>query len=740
MIGLGLAWFVYSGMENVKQTATTLVEKQLPSLSLARDIALDLSEQERILYEYYATIKPELYINNFLSRNQILYQKIELLRNVNTDLSIQIDLMNELKVIQLFSQAFHLNMSSGNIDWDLAREQLEKVTDQRRLMDPQLNMLMFNVNHHVAEGYSATKQQLSTTAWSVIIFSVGLFGISIVLGRYIRNYIELSISNERLAMFPQRNPNPVLTLNSALEVLYHNPATIILLRTLKLPETPLALLASEIKLQLEATKNNVPPVQTFQHHVNNAFLTYEIHWLKDQHTFDIHMQDITEQKVAEKNLHYKAYHHDLSGLKNRASFFLSVDILFEAQVSFSLVLVEVAHYSKLVGDFGLSGATDVICSVAYQLGILFAETKKSLNGKAELFHIADASFIMLIEDVNSSESLKNFLSNIENHFDKTINTPLGEMLISMQFGVTEYPRCSKNANDLLLHAQIAIDNNQQLPTVNYFDHQLGSLHKRKQDLNKRLVNAIGSDEFELVFQPQMHLKTEQLIGAECLIRWHSDMGVISPAEFIPLAEQSGFILPLGKWILEQACKNLAAWQAMGHSSFCLAVNISPRQFIQPGFVTQVAELLAYYHIPPHTLELEITEGMMMGNHITSHQVLNELKKIGVSLAIDDFGTGYSSLAYLRQFPVDKLKIDQSFIKHLHVDLSAQSIVLSICQLAKNLSLEIIAEGVEYSEQLEILNQYQCDVIQGYHYSKPLQSADFLVFLHQKVNTLSATKI
>lgn len=731
MVGLGLAWSVYIGMEDVKQTATTLVEKQLPSLSIARDIAFNLSEQERVLYEYYATVKPELYQNSYLSRSQVLYQKIELLKDINTDVTIQVDLMRELQAIQQLSQAFHLNMSSGNIDWDQAREQLGKISEQRRLMDPQLNALMSNVNHHVSEGYNATRQQLSNTAWSVIIFSLGLFGISIILGRYIKNYIGLSIDNERLAMFPQRNPNPVMTLNHDLEVRYHNPATLSLLSSLNLPETPLSLLASEIKLQLEETKSSVPPVQTFQHYVNSAFLTYEIHWLKDQQAFDIHMQDITEQKVAENNLHYKAYHHDLSGLKNRASFFLSVDILVEAQVSFSLVLVEVAHYSKLVGDFGLSGATDVICSVAYQLGIIFAETQKYLNGKAELFHIADASFIMLVEDLNNSESLNEFLSKIENHFDKTINTPLGEMLISMQFGVTEYPRCSKNANDLLLHAQIAIDNNQQLPIVSYFDHQLGSLHKRKQDLNKRLVNAIERDECMLVFQPQLHLKSGCLIGAETLIRWHSDMGAISPAEFIPLAEQSGFILPLGKWILEQACKNLAAWQAMGHSSFCLAVNISPRQFIQPDFVTQVAALLAHYHIPPHTLELEITEGMMMENHLTSLHVLNELKKIGVSLAIDDFGTGYSSLAYLRQFPVDKLKIDQSFIKHLHLDASAQSIVLSICQLAKNLSLEIIAEGVEYSEQLEILNRYQCDVIQGYHYSKPLQSADFLAFLHQK---------
>ncbi|PIW60673.1 bifunctional diguanylate cyclase/phosphodiesterase [Shewanella sp. CG12_big_fil_rev_8_21_14_0_65_47_15] len=730
MVGLGLAWSVYIGMEDVEQTTTTLVEKQLPSLGIARDIALNLSEQERVLYEYYATIKPELYQNNYLSRSQVLYQKIELLKDINTDLTLQLDLMRELQVIQQLSQAFHLNMSSGNIDWDQAREQLEKISEQRRLMEPQLNALMSNVNNHVSEGYSATKQQLSTTAWSVIIFSLGLFGMSIVLGRYIKNYIELSIANERLAMFPQRNPNPVLALNSGLEVLYHNPATITLLRALKLPETPLSLLASDIKLQLEATKSSVPPVQIFQHYVNSAFLTYEIHWLKDQRAFNIHMQDITEQKIAENNLHYKAYHHDLSGLNNRVSFLQHVEAAIDAEIPFSLVLVKVTHYAKLVGDFGLSGAAEAIICVAHELERVFNHTKKTLTCQVNLFHIADASFSLLIEDVNASESLQAFLSQVQKRFEKPIDTHLGEIHIQLQLGVTEYPRCSKNANELLLHAQIAVDN-KQLSAVSYFDHQLGSQHKRQQDLNLRLGKAIERDECMLVFQPQLHLKSGCLIGAETLIRWHSDMGVISPAEFIPLAEQGGFILPLGKWILEQACKNLAAWQAMGHRSFCLAVNISPRQFIQPDFVTQVAALLAHYHIPPHTLELEITEGMMMENHLTSLHVLNELKKIGVSLAIDDFGTGYSSLAYLRQFPVDKLKIDQSFIKHLHLDTSAQSIVLSICQLAKNLSLEIIAEGVEYSEQLEILTQYQCDVIQGYHYSKPLQSADFLAFLHQK---------
>ncbi|WP_037458880.1 GGDEF domain-containing protein [Shewanella sp. HN-41] len=377
MIGLGLAWSVYIGMEDVKQTTTTLVEKQLPSLSIARDIALNLSEQERVLYEYYATIKPELYQNNYLSRSQVLYQKIELLKDINTNLTIQLDLMRELQAIQQLSQAFHLNMSSGSIDWDQAREQLEKISEQRRLMEPQLNALMSNVNHHVSEGYSATKQQLSTTAWSVIIFSLGLFGISIILGRYIKNYIELSIANERLAMFPQRNPHPVLTLNSDLEVLYHNPATLILLKTLNLPETPLALLASEIKRQLEETKSSVPPVQTFQHYVDSAFLTYEIHWLKDQQAFDIHMQDITEQKIAENNLHYKAYHHDLSGLNNRVSFLQHVEAAIEAEIAFSLVLVEVTHYSKLVGDFGLSGATEAIICVAHELERLFSKTKNN---------------------------------------------------------------------------------------------------------------------------------------------------------------------------------------------------------------------------------------------------------------------------------------------------------------------------------------------------------------------------
>lgn len=740
LMGLALACSVYIGMEDVKKATTTLVDKQLPSLSMVRDIALDLSEQERILYEYYATIRPELYQHNFLSRSQALYQKIVLLKDMNIDLTIQLDLVREQQAIQKLSQAFHLNMSSGHINWDEARERLKEISEQRRLMDPQLNTLMLNVHNKVAEGYSATKHQLSTTAWSVIIFSLGLFGISIILGRYIKNYIELSIANERLAMFPQRNPNPVLTLTSNLIVLYHNPATLTLLSALNLPETPLALLASEIRVQLESTKSSIPPVHSFQHYVNSAFLSYEIHWLKDQQAFDIHLQDITEQKIAENNLHHKAYHHDLSGLNNRVSLLQHIETAIEAEIPFSLVLVEVTHYSKLVGDFGLSGATEAIVCVAQKLEQLFSKIKIQLSCQAALFHIADASFSLLIEDVNSSKGLQSFLSHIQQQFEKPINTHLGKISIQLQLGVTEYPRCSKNSNELLQHAQIALHNNKNLSGVCYFDHQIGSQHQRQQDLNLRLENAIERGECRLVFQPQLHLNSGRLIGAETLIRWHSDMGVISPAEFIPLAEQSGLILPLGKWVLEQACQHLATWQAMGHKSFCLAVNISPRQFIQPDFVAQVASLLAHYHIPAHTLELEITEGMMMENHLTSLNVLNELKSIGVSLAIDDFGTGYSSLAYLRQFPVDKLKIDQSFIKQLHLDASAQVIVLSICQLAKNLSLEIIAEGVEYREQLEILTQYQCDVIQGYHYSKPLQAADFLLFLSQNTNVSPITEI
>ena len=243
-------------------------------------------------------------------------------------------------------------------------------------------------------------------------------------------------------------------------------------------------------------------------------------------------------------------------------------------------------------------------------------------------------------------------------------------------------------------------------------------------LESALRQALGTQELSLYYQPQYLSGKPQLIGFEALIRWHSEaLGFVSPAEFIPVAESTGLIVTLGQWIFHEACQQAAAWFAAGHKNFQIAVNISSRQLLHHRFLDMINHTLTETGIDPQLIELEITESAFMDNVEYCIETMYQLRKLGLSLAIDDFGTGYSSLTYLKRFPLNKLKIDQSFIRNLTEESKDEAIVRNIIDLAKNLELRVIAEGVETEEQRDMLEALGCDEIQGYLMSKPKPAID-----------------
>jgi len=239
-------------------------------------------------------------------------------------------------------------------------------------------------------------------------------------------------------------------------------------------------------------------------------------------------------------------------------------------------------------------------------------------------------------------------------------------------------------------------------------------------LENDLRRAIETDQLMLYFQPQFDLQTESLMGMEALVRWdHPDRGIISPAHFIPLAEETGLIVALGDWVLRASCAQQKIWLDQGKYTRRVAVNLSPRQFREQNFPQRVAEILAAVDLPAQYLELEITESSAMEHAGETINMMNELNSMGLSLAIDDFGTGYSSLAYLRRFPIQKLKIDRSFISDVAVDQNDAAIAKSIISLAHNMSLSVVAEGVENSDQAKWLRERGCDMAQGFLFAKPM---------------------
>ena len=321
---------------------------------------------------------------------------------------------------------------------------------------------------------------------------------------------------------------------------------------------------------------------------------------------------------------------------------------------------------------------------------------------------------------------------------KEIAEPLefnGETLeITASLGIAIAPLDGQDVDTLLKNAEQAMIQAKELGRNGYqfYSTEIHAKAAYNQLVEYHLRHAISNDELFLNFQPQMGLENDRLIGSEVLMRWRNPMlGLVGPDKFIPLAEESSLIIDLGEWVLRQACQKVQMMQQEGLPTPRVAINVSGRQFRQPEFVAMVRRVLADSNLKPDLLELELTESCLMDNPKQVRRILRELKSYGIQIAVDDFGTGYSSLSYLKYFPLDRLKIDRSFIRDVTRKEDDAKIVQAIIILAHTLGLSVIAEGVETEDQLEFLRRYGCDEIQGYLYGKPMDSSSFLEFCRQQ---------
>ncbi|WP_377704403.1 putative bifunctional diguanylate cyclase/phosphodiesterase [Pseudoduganella sp. UC29_71] len=302
-----------------------------------------------------------------------------------------------------------------------------------------------------------------------------------------------------------------------------------------------------------------------------------------------------------------------------------------------------------------------------------------------------------------------------------------------------YPQDGAEPDVLLRNADAALQAARQAggDTLVRYSESLNAQAGLRLDQEAQLRHAVQRKELELHYQPQQSLSHGGLIGFEALIRWRRGGELVSPGHFIPMAEESGLIVSIGEWVLEEVCRQLSVWQADSGRKLVVAVNISPRQFAAPGFLPHIEALLASTHIDPSCIELEITEGVMMEDAESAIVLLQRLRALGLRLSIDDFGTGYSSLAYLSRFPIDKLKIDQSFVRNMGTVKQQSAIVQATIGLGHSLGMTVIAEGVETEAQRALLQGWQCDEIQGYHYSKPLPARAALNFLQGSMQLRAA---
>ncbi|HEY4995964.1 MAG TPA: EAL domain-containing protein [Aestuariivirga sp.] len=445
-------------------------------------------------------------------------------------------------------------------------------------------------------------------------------------------------------------------------------------------------------------------------------------------------RDVTKERQLSLQTAYSAQHDFLTGLPNRT---LLSDRIGNA------IAQAARHKKKVVVLFlDLDGFKHINDSLGHLIGdILLQSVAKKLQSCVRtgdtVCRQGGDEFIILLHEVSNLLDAANKADQLLKSLALTHSTAHHDLHVSGSIGISVYPDDGQDAETLIKNADTAMyqakANGRQ--SYQFFTAAMNARAVDRQVIEESLRRALKGKEFELYYQPKINLRTRKITGAEALLRWkHPTRGMIEPSEFIPVAEDSGLIVGIGTWVLRMACQQAKAWRDAGLPKLVMSVNVSAAEFSDKNFLEGVLTVLRETEMAPDRLELELTESVLMKRPDTAVTILQTLRNKGISIAIDDFGTGYSSLSYLRKFPVDALKIDQSFVSQIESDGEDTVIVKAVIGMARNLKMRVVAEGVETLEQMQFLGAHQCQEVQGYYFSKPLPADQFAELLREGVSS------
>lgn len=443
------------------------------------------------------------------------------------------------------------------------------------------------------------------------------------------------------------------------------------------------------------------------------------------------MQDITAQKIAEEKVQWFANFDSLTGLPNRILLKdrveYAINIAYHTKDPIALLFINLDHFKNINDSLGHDIGDDLLLQVSKRMqSILRKEDTLSRQGGDE--------FVIVLPGMNA-DGAAHIAEKLINIISQSYTAQHYEVVITPSIGIGLYPIDGSDFETLVQSADAAMyrAKHDGRNCYRFVTPEIQARSSQKIELENALRHVLIRNELEIYYQPQISMDTGELIGAEALLRWnHPTRGMVSPLEFIPIAEESGQIIMIGEWVLRNALRQLKSYISDGMKPFIMAVNLSVIQFRHPKLVSMVLNILEELQLPADYLELELTEGIAMENPLHAIELMNELSSHGIRMSIDDFGTGYSSLSYLKKFQVYKLKIDQSFVNDIAENSEDKTIVNTIVNMAHNLNMITIAEGVETAEQLAILREIGCDEVQGYYFSKPLPSAEFELFIRQSL--------
>lgn len=433
--------------------------------------------------------------------------------------------------------------------------------------------------------------------------------------------------------------------------------------------------------------------------------------------FDMELALDTYFNGDRQELLHMANHDALTGLPNRNLLRDRIEQAFHQakreESHVAVFFIDLDRFKNINDSLDHSIGDKVISAVSLRLADCLREGDT-------LARLGGDEFVVVLPDMEREEAIASVAEKLLRSLDQSIMANAHELFVSVSIGIAVYPMDGKSQDEVLKNADTAMYRAKQegRNTFRFYQREMNTLALSRLKLETQLRQALEKREFLLHYQPQVDLTNGRIVGVEALLRWQSKDGLISPADFIPLAEETGLIVPIGEWVLETACLQAVAWNAAGIFPLRVAVNLSARQFWQQDIAQTVSHALAKTGCDPSWLELEITEGIIMERPEEAATALKTLTGMGITVAIDDFGTGYSSLSYLKRFPIHSLKIDRSFVLDIATDPDDASIVSAVIALAHSLNLRVVAEGVEDESQLSFLRMQKCNLVQGYYFYRP----------------------
>jgi diguanylate cyclase (GGDEF)-like protein len=491
--------------------------------------------------------------------------------------------------------------------------------------------------------------------------------------------------------------------------------------------------------------------QVYEHNIDGFDVCLETRFVaRDKDSVLAIVRDITERKSSEKRIYNLAYYDELTTLPNRELFSQNLEKTISRArrdtESFAILFIDLDRFKRINDTLGHSIGDLLLRAVAERLaectrsGDFVANVANDEVQDIKLARLGGDEFVVKLLGLGSEATVAKIASRIITALTPPFSCEGHQFVVTPSIGIALYPQDGRTSEELLMNADSAMYRAKFAGRNNYkfYSETMRTKSLHRLDLENEIRQAIENEQFELHYQPKVEVSTWSIVGAEALLRWkHPERGNIAPDEFIPVAEETGLIVPLGQWVIQEACEQIKKWSTRSFGPVAVAVNISSHQFHTDGLVEFILNTIADTQIDARLLEIEITESIMLQNVETTFDALKKLKGAGFSLSVDDFGTGYSSLGYLNRFQLDTLKIDRSFVENIHIKKGEAAICAAILAMAQKLELNVVAEGVELDEQLEILKELGCDQIQGFIYSPAVPAAEFETMLQKSVRAARA---